>query len=337
MDWKSLPRHTSARYLDLIFSQASIHPSRALDNPVVQHCATALSSFEYSRPEVNSIAKCRSMNEQEVARRKSTQIYSSSTTKLPRLSQTAGQWPGFKSSAVSGSGSIHGEIRRPNRSNVTNNHRGLTNAFGVFQTYYQQRFRDEDADIIALIGCIQPFVSVFGSFLAGPLWDAGYCKALIAVGSLLTSFAYMMTSICSQFWQVMLAQGVLAGIGSCLCFTVAVAAIPQYFTTKKALANGVAAAGSGLGELAGNGISSLAVLTSIRWSDIPNRLPTAPAASIIWLVSPSTGVHDSRDIQHSSRHRPTPHAAGSKAEHHLLLQAVIPGARVRHVDYCSVV
>lgn len=124
----------------------------------------------------------------------------------------------------------------------------MTNAFGVFETYYQQQFPDEPADIIALVGSIQPFVGVFGSFLAGPLWDAGYGKALIAGGTLTTSFAYFMTSISTRFWQVALAQGVVAGLGSSLSFTVAVSVIPQYFTTHKALANGVAAAGSGLGE-----------------------------------------------------------------------------------------
>lgn len=132
--------------------------------------------------------------------------------------------------------------------------RGLTNTFGVFQTYYQHSFSNKEPDIIALIGCIQPFVTIFGSFLAGPVWDAGYCKMLVAAGMIVTSFAYFMTSICQQFWQVMLAQGILAGCGSCMSFAVAVAAIPQYFTSKKALANGVAAAGSGLGELRANTI-----------------------------------------------------------------------------------
>lgn len=142
---------------------------------------------------------------------------------------------------------------------VDNRPRGLTNAFGVFQTYYQERFPDEKADIIALIGCIQSFFTVFGSFLAGPLWDAGYCKALIAGGSAVTAFGYFMTSICDEFWQVMLAQGVVAGIGSCLCFVVVAAAIPQYFTKNKALAIGVAAAGSGLGKRKRNYIALFSV------------------------------------------------------------------------------
>ena len=109
---------------------------------------------------------------------------------------------------------------------MTDWHRGLTNAFVVFETYYQENFPSQKPDIIALVGCIQPFVMVFAGFLADPLWDAGYCKALMLTGSAVTAFSYFMTSICKRFWQVMLAQGVLIGFGSCLYFTVAVAVIP---------------------------------------------------------------------------------------------------------------
>ena len=56
-----------------------------------------------------------------------------------------------------------------------------------------------------------------------------------------------MVSICDQYWQVMLAQGVVAGFGSCFLFIPATAIIPQYFTRRRALANGIAASGASLG------------------------------------------------------------------------------------------
>ena len=126
--------------------------------------------------------------------------------------------------------------------------RGFTNAFGVFQSYYQTKFPDMQPSVISLIGCIQPFVLIFGGFLAGPLWDAGYCQSLLLAGTSITVFGYMMVSICDRYWQVMLAQGVLTGCGSCMLFLPAVAIIPQYFSKKKALANGIAASGASLGE-----------------------------------------------------------------------------------------
>lgn len=122
---------------------------------------------------------------------------------------------------------------------------GLTNAFGVFNTYYTNiKFPHEKPAIVSLIGSIQPFVLIFFGFLAGPLWDAGYCKSLIISGTAIIAFGYFMVSICDAYWQVMLAQGVLIGFGSALLYLPAVAIIPQYFTRRKALANGFAASGS---------------------------------------------------------------------------------------------
>lgn len=59
----------------------------------------------------------------------------------------------------------------------------------------------------------------------------------------------MMTSLCREYWQVLIAQGVVVGLGNGFLFVPSVAILPQYFTTKKALANGFAAAGSSVGGI----------------------------------------------------------------------------------------
>lgn len=58
----------------------------------------------------------------------------------------------------------------------------------------------------------------------------------------------MMTSLCTEYWQVMLAQGVVTGIGSGLLFVPATALLPQYFAKRRNLAATIAAAGSGFGK-----------------------------------------------------------------------------------------
>lgn len=50
----------------------------------------------------------------------------------------------------------------------------------------------------------------------------------------------------------MLAQGVLLGIASALLFHPSLAVIPQWFSTKRALAIGIAVAGSALGNSEGD-------------------------------------------------------------------------------------
>jgi MFS family permease len=54
----------------------------------------------------------------------------------------------------------------------------------------------------------------------------------------------MMTSIATTYWQVMLAQALCVGIGCGFLFVPSVAILPTYFSTKKAFATGIAAAGS---------------------------------------------------------------------------------------------
>ena len=83
--------------------------------------------------------------------------------------------------------------------------------------------------------------------ITGPLYDFGYFRALIFVGSFLVVFGMMMTSICTHYWQIMLAQGLVVGLGSGCLFVPSVAILPTYFSTKKAFAQGIAASGSSLG------------------------------------------------------------------------------------------
>lgn len=56
-----------------------------------------------------------------------------------------------------------------------------------------------------------------------------------------------MTSICTEYWQIMLAQGLCIGVGCGCLFVPSVAIVSTYFSTKKAFATGIAAAGSSLG------------------------------------------------------------------------------------------
>lgn len=57
----------------------------------------------------------------------------------------------------------------------------------------------------------------------------------------------MMTSLCKEYWQFMLAQGVLTGLADGLLMFPAIAALPQYFNKKRGAAMGIAIAGSSVG------------------------------------------------------------------------------------------
>ncbi|KAI2785543.1 MFS general substrate transporter [Daldinia loculata] len=127
---------------------------------------------------------------------------------------------------------------------------GILNAFGVFQTYYESGalFHRSSSDI-SWIGSIQSFMVLVGGVFAGPIYDRGYLRHLLIVGSFGIVFGHMMLSLCKEYWQVVLAQGLCVGLGAGMLFVPCVSLIPTYFTTKLGLALGLSSAGSSVGGI----------------------------------------------------------------------------------------
>ncbi|KAI8961036.1 MFS general substrate transporter [Daldinia sp. FL1419] len=125
---------------------------------------------------------------------------------------------------------------------------GILNAFGVFQTYYESGilFQRSSSDI-SWIGSIQSFMVLAGGVFAGPVYDRGYLRHLLIVGSFGIVFGHMMLSLCKEYWEVVLAQGICVGLGAGMLFVPCVSLIPTYFTTKIGLAIGLASSGSSVG------------------------------------------------------------------------------------------
>ena len=82
----------------------------------------------------------------------------------------------------------------------------------VYQEYYQTHMlSDHSPSQIAWIGSLQVFFLFSGSLFGGPLFDRFGAKILWP-GALLYIFSVMMTSLCTQYYQFILAQGVLGGL-----------------------------------------------------------------------------------------------------------------------------
>jgi MFS family permease len=146
---------------------------------------------------------------------------------------------------------------------------GILNTFGVFQTYYESGdlFQETSSNIswIGSVQCVvhppsniveikfneyQPHRSVCVLLVGactGPIFDRGYLRLLLLIGSFGVVFGFMMLSLCTEFWQAMLAQGFCIGLGGGMLFVPSVAILPTYFSTRIGLAIGLAAAGSSMG------------------------------------------------------------------------------------------
>lgn len=108
--------------------------------------------------------------------------------------------------------------------------------------------QDQGATKISWIGSLQACLLIAMGLFTGPLLDMGYARPLVAVGSFLVVVGTMLTSICTQYWHFILVQGLVTGVGCGCLFTPSVTILPMYFTSKKALAQGIGASGSSLGE-----------------------------------------------------------------------------------------
>lgn len=102
---------------------------------------------------------------------------------------------------------------------------------------------------ISWIGSFEVFFLFFVGTFTGRMTDAGYFRQLFALGFLLVILGCFATSFCKTYWQFFLAQGICMGLGNGFIFCPSMATISTYFEKRRALAMGVAAAGSATGGL----------------------------------------------------------------------------------------
>ncbi|KAL4951322.1 major facilitator superfamily domain-containing protein [Aspergillus filifer] len=125
---------------------------------------------------------------------------------------------------------------------------GWLACFGVFQTYYTETLGRSASDI-SWVGSIQIFLLFFIGTFSGRATDAGYFKITLAIGATLELFCIFMTSLCTKYWQLFLAQGLGQGIGCGLMFCPTIALTPTYFSKNRSVAIGIVASGSATGGL----------------------------------------------------------------------------------------
>lgn len=124
---------------------------------------------------------------------------------------------------------------------------GIVNTFGAYQTYYETGILSSSTPSdISWIGSLQAALLMIVGAVTGPVYDAGYVRHLLLGGTFLIVFGQMMLSLCTEYWQVLLAQGICIGIGCGCLFVPGVAILSTYFSTKIATATGIAAAGSSI-------------------------------------------------------------------------------------------
>ncbi|GFN15347.1 putative MFS monocarboxylate transporter [Aspergillus tubingensis] len=148
---------------------------------------------------------------------------------------------------------------------------GFVNSFGLFLEYYKKdQLSNQPESTIAWIASIDIFF-IFGvSVVSGPLLDTLGPRLLLCIGSLGTIFSIMMTSLCKQLYQFILAQGILLGISLSLLTCPMIALVGQHIKIKRGAAVGIVIGGSSLG--------------GVLWPIIVNELLKKPNIGFGWTM-----------------------------------------------------
>ncbi|KAG6000641.1 hypothetical protein E4U21_005270 [Claviceps maximensis] len=125
---------------------------------------------------------------------------------------------------------------------------GYVLSFGIFQPYYVDTLNVETSTI-AWVGSVQICLSFLVGAPAGRAFDAGHCKTILFIGSVLQVAGILSTSWGSKYWQIFLAQGLCQGLGCGIIFAPGVANVATWFSRRRSLAISMASCGANTGGL----------------------------------------------------------------------------------------
>lgn len=145
---------------------------------------------------------------------------------------------------------------------------GFVNSWGVFQAYYQQDLlRAESPSTISWIGSIQYSLVFFPGLIVGRLFDLGYFRVLFITSGLFLVVATFLAAQCTEYWQLLLSQGIMAGLGCGGLFTCSNSIIAHWFKKKRGRALGYMAVGSALsGTTIPIIVKNLLPVVGFRWT-----------------------------------------------------------------------
>lgn len=125
---------------------------------------------------------------------------------------------------------------------------GITTSFGVFTAYYKEvLLPDVSSFKIGWINSVQTALIFYGATLTGKLFDSGYFYVLEFTGIAVTIVCFTLIGECTQYYQLLLAQGVGLGLGMGILFGPVLACMGTYFKKNRTLAMAIAPCGAGVG------------------------------------------------------------------------------------------
>ncbi|WP_336343390.1 MFS transporter [Halalkalicoccus ordinarius] len=125
---------------------------------------------------------------------------------------------------------------------------GLSYSFGVFFERMLAEFGRSRGTTSIAFG-VQSLMLYLGAVGIGVLIDRYGTRRMLAVGAAVLSFGLVWTSRAESLAVLVVAYGVVTGLGLSVVFVVSYATVPRWFDRRQGLAGGLASAGLGAGML----------------------------------------------------------------------------------------
>lgn len=145
----------------------------------------------------------------------------------------------------------------------------MVQSYGVYLAYYltSQRYPSATPLQFAFIGGLSVSQSMLIAPFATSLARRTSTRKTMALGIVLEVGSLIAASFSTEIWHLFLTQGIIFGWSVGLLFTTSMSTISQWFDRKRGVANGISAAGTGIGGL----IFSLSIQAAItrlgvQWS-----------------------------------------------------------------------
>ncbi|KZT35857.1 MFS general substrate transporter [Sistotremastrum suecicum HHB10207 ss-3] len=127
---------------------------------------------------------------------------------------------------------------------------GFIVAWGLFQAFYENRVLSSHGSAeIAWIGSLQYALGSLPCLLTGRLFDLGYSRHLILVGSFMAVLGTFMTAQSTTYPAFLFWQGIVFGLAASITYAPTLGVIPQWFKEKQALAFAITSLGNPLGGI----------------------------------------------------------------------------------------
>ncbi|KAK5120554.1 hypothetical protein LTR85_006210 [Meristemomyces frigidus] len=128
---------------------------------------------------------------------------------------------------------------------------GLNSSYGVFLAHYlaTNTFPGATSLEYAFVGSLSISCAMLVSPFATYTTRVFGTRTTLFIGIGFETASLIGASFAYEIWQLFLSQGICFGFGMGFLFVGSVGIVPQWFTTRRSLANGIATCGSGLGGL----------------------------------------------------------------------------------------